>query len=209
MRHFVDGLFCYSCCVHTLLDDFEEMNAKIGIANSEFERVSASQFANIPLKRVNETINNLTATISFLQTNGALQTLIGFDPSLNGLERAADRRSKQSIELQKTAQNQLDLTDKAREELLHMRSIGAGKRNAIAIVDSIEALENYLRAGAGSKTAGSIAQAEPLLMNLKRRNMDNYRSNAMFELGPVSFRLCRIDVLVTFTTLSVSLFISR
>ena len=77
----VENVGCESCgyCVHTLLDDFDEMNDKMDIADREFEKVSASQFAAIRLNRLGQTIGNLSQAVNFLTITGAPQTLlVGF-----------------------------------------------------------------------------------------------------------------------------------
>ncbi|OQV14684.1 Laminin subunit alpha [Hypsibius exemplaris] len=186
-RHvLVENVGCEACgyCVHTLLDDFDEMNVKMDAADREFERVSASSFAMIRLNRVNESISNLTHAVDFLMETGAPQTLLGFDSELGKIELAVDKKIKQVGDAKSTAEDRLNAADKARDELagLH-RTIGGSKRNALELSANISALDNYLRQGPGSKVTESQVIAEPILATLKNRKFDDYRANASFELA--------------------------
>ncbi|XP_055329207.1 laminin subunit alpha-like [Paramacrobiotus metropolitanus] len=176
---------CISCedqyCVVTLLDDFDTLHNQVGVASSDFERVSATHFAIRRQNHINETIGNLTQAVNFLQLSGTPSLLNAVRADLEKYEKVIDRQSKTGGDHNKNAQERLNGADKAREDLVDIwRQLVQAKINASEFRTQMIALEDYLRLGPGRVTE-SAHIAEPILNQLKNRKFDDYLTNTTKE----------------------------
>lgn len=175
---------CLNCedeyCVVTLLDDFDMMHEKIGFADQEFEKVSASQFATRRLDRVNETIYNLSHAIDFLIASGTPQVMTTLNTEIDQFEKGFDRQFRIGGDHKKNSEDRLAAADKARSELVDIwRLLQEAKGNASNFKTNVGILDHYLRQGPGSKVTESAVIAEPILLALKNRRFDEYNINAI------------------------------
>lgn len=181
----IDNVGCQECgpCVHTLLDDLDDLHNLFDPIWGDLKGVAFSFFAYQKLDNVNQTVTALRPLVDNLIAD---PTSIDLKPLQNGVDnieqysKSIERQLVRTAEVANRTANESDATHKEalRIEALINRNIADVK----GIIAGIQDLSSGLLFNSGPNRERNLAEAERLLAEIQARDFVPPKTKADDEL---------------------------
>ncbi|XP_027200224.2 laminin subunit alpha [Dermatophagoides pteronyssinus] len=177
---------CQECgdCVHTLLDDADQIGKDIEFIESQTLNTSSSVLAYRKLNSVQNQIKMFKDRIqnTFAETDERMNNIRNFTKVKNDSEDLLNQIEKMDIKSDGMEKNSIDILNKVNKA--YNDSIAAGNKaklvlqSAVEVVDSLQHLENNIADYTENQMNRDaiLAESEQILLELQKPFVDDYMS---------------------------------
>ncbi|KPM02403.1 paramyosin-like protein 1, partial [Sarcoptes scabiei] len=182
---------CQECgdCIHTLLDDTDQINENIIAIESQTQNTSSSILQNRKLNNIKERMDSYAGLMNttFDESNQRANNLRNFTTIKKDSEDLLEDIEKIDIKSDSFEEN----TDKVlvkvmkalNDSLMAENKVKSVRQLTVQAVENINQLENSFNDHAVAQNLGSINESEQILQALKRPYIDNYMERFNIDLG--------------------------
>ncbi|GAB6025535.1 hypothetical protein CHUAL_011266 [Chamberlinius hualienensis] len=181
----IDNVGCQECgpCVHTLLDDLDDLHNLFDPVWADLKGVAFSFFAYQKLDNVNQSVSTLRPLVDNLIADPTSIDLKPLRDEVDRVEQYAKSIERQLLRTSEVANRTANESDATHKEALRIEAlIRSNIADVRGIIAGIEALSSGFLGNQGPNRDRLLAEAERMLEEIKARDFEPMKVKADDEL---------------------------